>query len=71
MDNSRPQHLLLEAGRFVETSHGQSLIFDLLISDRFDFNHLVVNVEAENKCQLTNTTAAVEMRVSQISCSRN
>ena len=31
-------------------------------------NHLVVNVEAENKCQLTNTTAAVEMRVSQISC---
>ena len=63
MDNSRPQHLLqiqLEGSlKLLMVSH--------LSSDRFDLNHLVVNVEAENKCQLTNTTAAVEMRVSCIS----
>lgn len=28
----------------------------------------MVTVETENKCQLTNTSAAVEMRVSQLSC---
>ncbi len=35
---------------------------------RFDLNKLVVTLETENKCQLTDTSTAVEFRVSQLSC---
>ncbi len=34
---------------------------------RFDINRLVITLEAENKCQLT-SSSAIEMRVSQLSC---
>jgi hypothetical protein len=68
MDSSQPQVVLqthLE-GLLRHLYIGDPLI--TLFSPRFDLNRLVVNVEVENKCQLTNTSAAVEMRVSQISC---
>ena len=43
-------------------------IFDICLCPcSFDINHLVVSVEAENRCQLIESSA-IELRVLQVSC---
>ena len=38
-----------------------------MYSVRFDINQLIVSVEAENRCQLIDSSA-IELRVLQVSC---